>query len=155
MRGMRAKNAKVWIFLAFQQLFGCSFDTSFPKFFRNWHSIYIGGCTFVSADSDKHNSVFCFWIFLPLSLIFNSASTKWNGKREWLILGGNLDLASTNFVMTMCLFARWWWIKDFFPHRDFDCETGSLDESMENIERGSLASFGRWENTKKWIPDWC
>merc|ERR1712192_148444 len=26
--------------------------------------------------------------------------------------------------------------------RDFDCETGSLDESMENIERGSLASFG-------------
>ena len=30
-----------------------------------------------------------------------------------------------------------------FLHRDFDCETGSLDESMENIERGSLASFGR------------
>ena len=28
------------------------------------------------------------------------------------------------------------------PHRDFDCETGSLDESMENMERGSLASFG-------------
>ena len=30
-----------------------------------------------------------------------------------------------------------------FSFRDFDCETGSLDESMENIERGSLASFGR------------
>ena len=28
------------------------------------------------------------------------------------------------------------------PTRDFDCETGSLDESMENMERGSLASFG-------------
>ena len=48
---------------------------------------------------------------------------------------------------------RWWFLvkrRDIASFRDFDCETGSLDESMENIERGSLASFGRWAGD--WYP---